>query len=460
MPDAASRPITHLRIDAAGLADAHHERLGPVSVLLEVRGHGGLGSTGVRQRSACTVLAVGRLADVASHPIAARATLIQRPGCVLIPGLVNAHAHLDLTSIGPRPHDPANGFGPWVAMVTRERPGTREAVTAAVERGVELSLAGGTVAVGDISGNGGGVGINAAIWAMEALAATAMSGVAFLEFFALGAKEPGRLAELKGAIDALPTMSGAVQVGLSPHAPYSVSRHAFAVAKRWADERAWRLCTHLAESKDERQLLTAGTGRLRALLESIGIWTPALADEFGHSSSPVSHMRDVLETCRETLSAVHLNDLSDSDIDAICASGTHAIYCPRASAYFGAEQHFGPHRYRDLIARGCTVALGTDSIINLPPAAADPLRGGISVLDEMRLLYRRDRCSPRTLLAMGTINGAQVLGLRPERFVFEEGHDLAGVVCVPADGSRATDPSKVVMESAEPPELVVLGESR
>src|SRR5581483_11139217 len=143
--------------------------------------------------------------------------------------------------------------------------------------------------------------------------------------------------------------------------------------------------------------LTSAEGPLRTLLESIGLWDAAAARDFGHGRTPIEHARTNALT-RVALVA-HVNDASDRDLDILAESGASVAYCPRASAYFGAERHFGPHRYRDMLTRGINVALGTDSIVNLPPDAA---HRGISIWDEMRFLHARDGTAPATLLGMAT----------------------------------------------------------
>lgn len=110
---------------------------------------------------------------------------------------------------------------------------------------------------------------------------------------------------------------------------------------------------------------------------------------------------------------VHLNYLSDAALAALVGglSGNRPcvpVYCPRASAYFGhpAPGH-AAHRYRDLLAAGVPVAIGTDSAILLGDAPS------ISVLDELRFLHRRDATDPRTLVAMATAHGARAIGVDP-----------------------------------------------
>jgi len=161
--------------------------------------------------------------------------------------------------------------------------------------------------------------------------------------------------------------------------------------------------------------------------------------EVGHGKTPVEHLEPILNY--GDFSAVHLNLLSNTDIRIILDSKTATVFCPRASMYFNAEEYFGPHRYRDLLFCGLKVALGTDSIINLWREGMDPAEDPsqmslaaptLSILDEMRLLYRRDGVTAMGVLGLGTMDGASVLGLDPLSFTFKRNAQLAGVVAISA----------------------------
>ena len=440
-----------MRIDALGVADAAREVRGEgqrgVSVLIELAPHGW-----PRAR----VIAVGSAAAVDGHEAAGLPSLVRlaRPGSVLIPGLVNAHTHLDLTHIGPRPHDPEAGFVPWIEMIRRHRLGTREEIAASVSLGASLSLRAGVVAGGDIAG---GVGGRAGLSGDEALAATGLAGVSFMEFFALGAGEERGLAGVREAIGRAEARGlfrqppPRVRFGIQPHSPYSVGPAAFIAAAEMLAGRG-PMCTHLAESAEERALVEGASGPLRRMLEGFGLWTDNLDRVFGRPVSPVEHVRDCA-LGRVSLFA-HVNDARDADLGLLADAGASVAYCPRASAYFGAERHFGAHRFREMLQSGVNVALGTDSIVNLP---ADAPTSGMSILDEMRFLHRYDGTDARMLLEMGTLNGARALGLPEEAFEICEGATIAGVVCVPIEdgpgGGRSL--AEAAIRSGAPPELLV-----
>ena len=373
------------------------------------------------------LLAAGATGEVPRHPDARAARVVSLPNSILIPGLVNAHTHLDLTHIGPQPHDPAAGFVSWVDLIRARRAATDEEVAASVRRGIELSLAGGAVAVGDIGGVMPPGRLTLTPW--RVLRESPLLGVSYVEFFAIGRTVESRieavgrvLAEAAGEVG-----SGGEQarLGLQPHAPYSVGLRAF----RWAVEVAARhdlpLCTHLAETPEERRFIAAAEGPQRALLERVGVWEEGILTEIGRGLHPVAHLAEILAVRRFTVA--HVNDADDAAIETLARTGTSVVYCPRASAYFGAPGHFGPHRYREMLEAGVPVALGTDSVVNLPEPVSS-----LGVLDEMRLLHARDGTPPEVLLRMGTVHGALALGLPADEFIFKgrSGGWVAGIVRV------------------------------
>lgn len=413
-----------VRIDAAALADGTGFFAAPGSVLLRLPD-----PSSAEPTSQCPArLAAGPTGDVLKHPASADARVMSLPNSLLIPGLVNAHTHLDLTHIGPRPHDPSHGFVPWVDMIRRERRVEDAGIRAAVTRGIELSLAGGTVAVGDIAGAARGV---PSLEPHRTLRDSPLAGVSYLEFFSRGKFREKGLAAGLDTLDAglreeaerligRPASATSVRLGLQPHAPNTVELESFRRATAAAISRGVPLCTHLAESPEERRFISLGDGPQRQLLETLGVWDDAAGADVGRGQHPAEYLEHILLQAAESQPylVAHVNDASDRTIDILARSRTRVAYCPRASAYFGAHRHFGPHRYRDMLDAGIPVALGTDSIVNLPDGADEPARGGISIFHEMQFLARRDGADPFLLLRMATLNGARALGLAVSHVAF------------------------------------------
>lgn len=404
-------------IVGAGVVDASGTAAAPGAVLLEATPHDGVDG----RRYPWRLLAAGRAAEVERHPRALGAQRIERPGSVLVPASVNAHTHLDLTHIGPRPFDAAGGFMGWVDVIRTERRSAASEIAASVGLGVELSRRAGVAAVGDIAGAPFG---QPSLDPARTLAESGLLGTSFVEFFAIGRSRGTGVERARAAVEQGREFASheRVRLGLQPHAPNTVEPEAFLDAIAIADEHGLALSTHLAETLDEREFVERAGGPQRRLLERLGLWEERLEGVFGRGLTPVTHMKGALE--RATFLAAHVNDAPDEAIELLARTGAKVAYCPRASAYFGAEKVFGPHRYRDMLSAGVRVALGTDSIVNLPPEARER---GLSILDEARLLRARDGTPALTLLAMATTFGAGALGLDTRAFMFRSG--LSGVPC-------------------------------
>lgn len=348
---------------------------------------------------------------------------------LLIPGLVNAHTHLELTELGPRPHP--GDFIAWVRMVMAERPTDPGRRRAAVQRGVELSRAAGVLRVGDI-GAGAEPGV---------MAGAGVGGVSFGELFGIG---PPWDAE---AIEAVRRTPAAAGLGWQPHAPYSAGPSVYEAAAASGAP----VATHLAETEAELAFVAGAGGPFRELLASLGKWDEAFAAMYRGGLSPVRWLLGEAGPCGATVHrrrwlCAHCNYVDDEDIALLARRGASVAYCPRASEYFG---HWG-HRYRAMLEAGVNVCLGTDSIV---------CHGTLGVIDEMRRLHARDAADPATLLAMGTSNGARALGYDGDAATFEAGPAAgAGVVALRFDPDEAEDAWMQVLRQRSAVEAEILEE--
>ena len=334
---------------------------------------------------------------------------------LVMPGLVNAHAHLDLSGDGVWP--PAGtDFRGWVGRVRSLRASMdAQSQRRAVERGIELALAGGTSCIGDIGGHPSGVSIHL-------LRASPLRGVSFVEVFGLGARQGAAVDRMRAVLDEFGPEVDGVRVGLSPHAPYSCGPRVFAAAAQLGVP----LMTHLAETLAEVEVCRSGTGPLREMLEQdIGVWDRSVEVPGAH---PIDALLEPLG--RGRFLCAHVNWIEPRHVQMLADSGVRVVYCPRASAAFGhAPPELAEHPWRILHEAGVNVCLGTDSLLCLET----PDR--LSVLDDMRLLFRRDGVDARLLLAMATTHGAAALDLDPA--VATLGNEAAGVIACPAQGVSA-----------------------
>ena len=317
---------------------------------------------------------------------ASAARVVEHGDVVLMPGLINAHAHLELSAIGPRPY--GGDFSMWLASIRRhvaEQLDDPAWFASAAARGAADMVAAGVEAVGDIAAHPASI---------RARIDSGLRGVSFREWFGIGPPwDAAGRAAMAGGVDQ--------GVGHQPHAPYSAGPALYAAASSWSQRSGRPVCTHLSESLDESLFVTAAAGACLRLLEKIGKWDASFAECYGRGLSPVRWMEPYLRKTRWLVA--HCNYVDDEDLRLLAETGTSVAYCPVASAYFGHEDH----RYRDMLRAGINVCLGTDSIVCQPPEEPQPQ----SVLPPMRFLYRRDGTDPSVLFRMATVNGRRALRL-------------------------------------------------
>jgi cytosine/adenosine deaminase-related metal-dependent hydrolase len=423
-----------LRINALAACDGTGFVCAPASILAQR-----LATPSLR------LLAVGPPREIDAHPAATTALPVHLPASIVTPAFVNAHTHLDLTHIGPTPHDPDSGFVSWVNLVRTARHSEPEHIAASVRRGIELSRAGGVAAVGDIAGAPAGI---PNLTPYRTLAKAGFEGCSFLEFFGIGTTIDKCRQVVNQLLSETVGYACRTRIGLQPHAPNTVDIRLYQWAAALAQSRRLPISTHLSETQEEAQFVASGNGPQRTFLERIGIWHDSILEHIGHGKNPVAHLAPVLSAA--PFLVAHVNSADDAAIETLARSGTSVAYCPRASAYFGAERHFGAHRYREMLSAGINVALGTDSIINLDTADR------ISPLDDARLLYQRDRTDPLVLLRMLTLNGARAIGVDTARFTLELG-ETSGLVAVEAGGTipgANPHPFAVALQSGSMPVLL------
>ena len=366
---------------------------------------------------------------------------------VMLPPLVNAHAHLDMTAIGPQCYD--GNFSAWLWRITEARPTSDDQIGRAVRRGVEMSRAAGVGIVGDIANSPA---------AVRARAATGLGGVSYIECFGQGRTAVRAIEKLDAMLAQLPVEQGDVHVGITPHAPYAVAHDLYAHSTASARQHAYRLCTHLAETPDEIEFTRDGTGMFADHLKRWGVWDDSIT---GSGMHPVDWFEPHLRAGQWLLA--HCNYVEDEHIALLAECDASVAYCPTAGQYFGHPRNPRPprqvqhrkqteHRYRDMLDAGVNVCLGTDSIVCQPPDEPQPL----GIVPQMRLLYQRDGVDPRRLLKMATVNGARGLGIDAAAATLRPGLSRAQVVAVRFDPDDPADALTQVLKNRYPVEPVDL----
>lgn len=374
------------------------------------------------------ILASGEASQVLRQA-GAKAQVFHLQDRLLLPAMVNAHAHLELSPIGPQPY--GGDFLNWVVMLMSRRPKDPDSVFHAVTNAARASLAAGVGFIGDVAGQQRGGDA-----AARALGESGLPGVSFAEIVGIAGERVNEALAWLNSLSHQNPRTGCPRLGIQPHAPYSTGPTLYQAAIDTARLHGLPLSTHLAELPEETQFVGRARGRLRQFLESLGVWQDEFQKLYGQGLTPVRWMAPFLKQAPWLLA--HCNYLSDDDLAILADSRASVAYCPVASAYFRhpAPGH-PPHRYREMLEAGVNVCLGTDSILCQPPPPEEPQPLGI--LPQMRFLYRRDRTDPDLLLRMATVNGLRALGLDEGLATLQAGAE-ARLIAVKVDPDEATDP--------------------
>jgi aminodeoxyfutalosine deaminase len=371
----------------------------------------------------------------------------------ILPGLVNAHTHLEFSNLTKPLGEPGIGFVDWIRLIRHE---SLEVRIQAVKKGINECIRCGTTTIGEISqGN-----FPAAELEKENMPA---DGTAFLELIA---PTPQRVAPamelaqtyLKGSgfrvqgsdfgweSNAEPLILNPEhspeprtlnpepvnwQIGLSPHAPYSVHLDLLEKIIELSVRRQFPLAMHLAESREEIQWLEEGNGPFKDLLNDLGVNDPAAAS---HCPRPLDYLEMLAVASRVLI--IHGNYLSRDEIGLLAdhAETMALVYCPRTHQYFGHDRY----PLERMLTSGVTVCLGTDSRASSPD---------LDLLAEIRHVRQHyPELNPGIVLQLGTLLGAKALGRDGEIGSLQAGK-YANLAIVPLPIRKSAGPYDLLFDS-------------
>lgn len=364
--------------------------------------------------SGSRISAVGPWRELSRSP---HQQVVDLGDAVLMPGLVNAHCHLDYTDMaGQLP--PPKLFADWLKSITATKASWSYSDYAqSWLRGAHMLVRNGTTTVADIE----------AVPQLlpEVLASTPLRVFSFLEIIGL---KPQRspAAILQEAVDRLERLQAAGRLtGLSPHAPYTTSLELLRLTAQAARRHKWRLTIHLAESAPEFEMFRHARGGMFDWLQRSG----RDMSDCG-LGSPVEH----LERCGalgSNLLAIHVNYLRRSDAPLLARRHVHVVHCPRSHAYFRHQ----PFPFQRLAKAGVNLCLGTDSLASVYKTRRQTVE--LSLFDEMRALAQAEpSLSARKLVHLVTLNAARALGLSGQIGEFTKGA-FADLIAIPFAGKPA-----------------------
>lgn len=337
------------------------------------------------------IRAVGSHRELAAaHPEAA---VVDFGDAVLLPPMVNAHTHLELSSFAEWAAAAGETYAPqdfvdWILWLVRVRRSiNEEQLQASLAEGLKKSLRTGTGAVGDIL---------TTLSTASVYRHSPLRGRIFAEVLGQDPAVVGeRLAAIEGVAENPP--GSCLDWGLSPHAPYTLSSTIAAKVFAFAGRKSLQCCIHLAESTDETHFLQSGTGTIAEKLYAAAKWDPSV--DAAPGCSPVSAF------CRQGRLrqgdlVVHGVQVDAADIALLKQACCFVALCPRSNAAL----NVGKAPVAAYLKAGVPLALGTDSMAS---------SSSLSLWDE--IAFARDwfmgEAEPRDWLEMATLGGAKALCL-------------------------------------------------
>lgn len=306
----------------------------------------------------------------------------------LMPGLINAHCHLEYTDLAGELLSPRH-FSDWLKLiVTAKGIRTDADFAAAWQRGAAQLLHTGTTTVADI----------VALPANQPQP-TPLRIFSFVEMTGVKSKQPPAkiIAAATAQIKSLRAKDRLA--GFSPHAPYSTTPELLQRTAQTARRHRWRITTHVAESSEEFEMFARARGKLFD-------WLNGQRDcsDCG-TGSPIQQLANNRLLGANFL-AVHVNCLAPGDAALLAQSGSSVVHCPRSHTFFGHPKF----PFKELVAAGVNVCLGTDSLASIE--GRGKAKPTLNLFSEMRAFARKNPGTPAgSILRLATLNGAQALGL-------------------------------------------------
>jgi cytosine/adenosine deaminase-related metal-dependent hydrolase len=348
----------------------------------------------------------------------------------ILPGLVNAHTHLEFSSLEQPLGSPGMPFTDWIRFVVRSR---RERLAAShgdpIAAGIAQSVAAGVTCLGEIASSP---------W--QPPTSLPLEVTQFCEVISFRRdRDDQRFQTAVNAISGEPSETGPTirwtdtcRPAISPHTPYTVRPELIQKCVELSAQRRIPLALHLAESREELLLLRSGAGPAVQLMEDFGQWD---SQEIAPGTRPLDYLKLLAQANRSLV--IHGNYLDGEEIQFLAAhrENMSVVYCPRTHAFF---QH-DPYPLAKMLSAGVNVALGTDSRASNPD---------LSILAEMRFAAaKHPAVPPAKILEMITSSAARALGRDEELGTLTLGK-FADLTFVALPESKSSDPHEQLLDPA------------
>ena len=388
------------------------------------------------------IISVGRTADV-KNDCPTESRVVDLGFGAIVPGLVNAHTHLEFSDLKQPLGGAGIEFTDWIRLIVARRnaasrpaQGADSPKSSAIALGLAQSLESGVNAIGEIA--------TMPFEKSDYVADHPISCLVFLEQLGRGVEDCSqRESELTSFLNHVDPISAhkkltgrdrgfvSLAYGASPHAPYSVGTDLLQQIITQSQLHRIPVAMHLAETLAEREFVENTTGPFVELLKDFGIWNPAA---FRNQLSNL----EILSLLAETKAlVVHGNYLTDSELDFVAAKNDRLsiAFCPRTHAFFG----HAIYPLEKMLARGINVCVGTDSLASNPD---------LRLLEDLKLIKSTfPQLDANMVLQMATINGARALGITKSHGTIATGKTAAISYVVHPDSTNANSPYEWMFET-------------
>jgi cytosine/adenosine deaminase-related metal-dependent hydrolase len=309
----------------------------------------------------------------------------------------------------------------WIRRVMQYRQSRKNPQSDAIGQGLRESLACGATSIGDIATSG---------W--ETIGLPVPDTTLFWEAIALTEQRVEQcMRQAEEHLDRAPK-TDSLRSGLSPHAPYSIRLELVERLMDLAKKFRAPVAMHLAESREELDLLDRGEGPFRELLVELGVWDESAIHVGGR---PLDFLQVLAKAPRALV--IHGNYLDEEERRFV---GEHAqrmsvVHCPRTHFYFRHE----PYPLAGMLSAGVNVAIGTDS------RASNP---NLNMLEELHFMARQHTAVRLSkILELGTLGGARALGISKQVGTLEAGK-YANLAVVRLPEETASNPHELLFDPA------------
>ena len=345
------------------------------------------------------IVDIGGFKQIAHHYPDAK--IIDHPDAVLMPGLINAHTHLELSHLAHLSQEPSpSSFTGWIGHMLAERAkadADKKTIQDAARAVLSQQQNQGVVAIADISNTD---------LIRELIPEFSGRLLCLKEYLGL------RTSELAASLNNLKVEADHPDVYCTAHAPYSTHLELLHALKNRATRLGQIFSIHTAESTAEHDMISQGKGEMRDFLEQRGFWASSFRPTGSASKGSVSYLHQHGLLDNRTL-CVHCIHVTGQEMDLLAESGAKVCLCPGSNRYLDV----GTAPVGKYLRKGILPALGTDSLTSNPE---------LSIWREMRLLAEEHpTVNPADILRMATLGGAETLGLERTLGSLEAGKEAA-----------------------------------